>query len=385
MKFSHSILIILIACLLLIGWVGASLPENVSHGIYLTGNGSEASTDFPDSSNGRIATAFGNAKVSTTTKVWGSGSASFDGTNSYITTPITVDDSISSSYAWSLRGSYYFNDLAYTGDPRYMVYVGASPDRWQLILDNGGGFGTNNLMFLVASTPILQYDKNNLTIGEWYDIGITQDHGKWNMTVRNATNTVTIHASSASYVTPVGGDGFTIGRLGGSNLRYFKGYIDDFIETNGTLLAMSQPQTGEWLNMFDTFPVTSSFTLSNISVTTNTSGWYAGRVPFQMQFTDLSSGAPISWVWNARNQTGDNVQYIFNSTHQYPKHTFLTAGDYIISLNATNVLGTNTSTQITCVNVSPALALLASFNPPAGTVTGDSPVLQYFYDTSSWV
>ena len=50
-----------------------------------------------------------------------------------------------------------------------------------------------------------------------------------------------------------------------------------------------------------------------------------------VQFTDTSSGSPVSWLW----ETSDGYSY----NTQNPQHTFYTAGDFLVTLTVTNSMG----------------------------------------------
>jgi PKD repeat protein len=64
-----------------------------------------------------------------------------------------------------------------------------------------------------------------------------------------------------------------------------------------------------------------------------------------VQFTDLSSNTPSSWLWDFGD--GDTT----NNTHQHPVHTFLGAGSYTVSLTATNSDGFDTETKANYITV----------------------------------
>ena len=55
-----------------------------------------------------------------------------------------------------------------------------------------------------------------------------------------------------------------------------------------------------------------------------------------VQFTDMSTNLPTSWLWNF----GDTQ----TSTSQSPSHTYTAAGTYTVSLTATNAFGSNAHT-----------------------------------------
>ncbi len=58
-----------------------------------------------------------------------------------------------------------------------------------------------------------------------------------------------------------------------------------------------------------------------------------------VQFTDTSSGTPVSWLW----ETSDGYSYNI----QNPQHTFYTAGDFLVTLTVTNSLGCADTTEQT--------------------------------------
>lgn len=69
----------------------------------------------------------------------------------------------------------------------------------------------------------------------------------------------------------------------------------------------------------------------------------AGLAPLTVLFTDLSSGAPTSWLWDF----GDGG----NSFAQAPAHTFADPGVYSVSLTVTSPHGTDTLTRDGLVRV----------------------------------
>ena len=63
----------------------------------------------------------------------------------------------------------------------------------------------------------------------------------------------------------------------------------------------------------------------------------------KVNFTDLSTNAPTSWLWNF----GDGG----TSSAQNPSHTYTTAGKYTVSLKATNAGGSDTEQKINHVTI----------------------------------
>ena len=80
-----------------------------------------------------------------------------------------------------------------------------------------------------------------------------------------------------------------------------------------------------YINVTALAPPVASFT-SNVT---------SGGIPLPVQFTDTTSNIPTSWLWTF-GDTGAT------STSQNPSHTFTTAGNWSVSLKATNAAGNNT-------------------------------------------
>ena len=106
----------------------------------------------------------------------------------------------------------------------------------------------------------------------------------------------------------------------------------------------------------------------------------AGFVPFTVQFTDTSSGPPISWSW----AFGDGG----TSTLQSPSHTYTSAQSYTVSLTVNNGTGTSTLTKTNYITAS--RPLIAEFT--SDTQSGIRPLAVQFTDQSlgspvswSWV
>jgi PKD repeat protein len=98
-----------------------------------------------------------------------------------------------------------------------------------------------------------------------------------------------------------------------------------------------------------------------------------GRAPLDIQFTDLSTGSPISWAWNF----GDNS----TSGDQNPVHTYTAAGTYTVSLTVTNECGADTSVKEAYITVSPCPLPDANFT--ANQTTGRAPLDIQFTDLST--
>jgi uncharacterized repeat protein (TIGR02543 family) len=69
----------------------------------------------------------------------------------------------------------------------------------------------------------------------------------------------------------------------------------------------------------------------------------SGGAPLTVQFTDLSTNSPTSWSWNF-GDTG-------TSTLKNPSHTYTSAGNYTVSLTATNGSGSDGETKTNYITV----------------------------------
>jgi PKD repeat protein len=66
--------------------------------------------------------------------------------------------------------------------------------------------------------------------------------------------------------------------------------------------------------------------------------------PFVVQFTDTSTGSPISWQWNFGDGTA-------NSTLKNPVHSYLNAGAYNVTLTVSDGTNYNTIQEFDYINV----------------------------------
>jgi len=98
-----------------------------------------------------------------------------------------------------------------------------------------------------------------------------------------------------------------------------------------------------------------------------------GPAPLAVQFTDISTGSPTSWLWSF----GDGE----TSTAQNPTHTYTTPGTYTVSLTATNAGGSSTETRTNYITVEGQPAPVAAFT--ANVTTGPAPLAVQFTDTST--
>jgi serine protease AprX len=98
----------------------------------------------------------------------------------------------------------------------------------------------------------------------------------------------------------------------------------------------------------------------------------SGYAPLQVSFSDMSTGAPVSWSWDF----GDGN----TSTDQNPIHTYSTVGKYTIGLTVNNEVGSSTATKSDYINVTKKIPT-ADFS--ASATAGRSPLKVQFTDMST--
>jgi len=99
----------------------------------------------------------------------------------------------------------------------------------------------------------------------------------------------------------------------------------------------------------------------------------SGVAPLTVHFTDTSTNSPTTWNWSF----GDGNY----STQQNPTYIYSVNGTYTVTLNASNSLGSNTTTMVITVN--PTIAPVASFTTSNGVTNGPVGFAVTFVDTST--
>jgi hypothetical protein len=84
----------------------------------------------------------------------------------------------------------------------------------------------------------------------------------------------------------------------------------------------------------------------------------SGTAPLEVEFVDLSTGSPTSWLWDFGD--GDT------STDQNPTHTYAAAGSYTVSLTASNAGGSSQEVKVAYVSVAPAPVPAPGSAAPSG-------------------
>jgi PKD repeat protein len=137
------------------------------------------------------------------------------------------------------------------------------------------------------------------------------------------------------------GNLFTGVALYSSDLRFY--------DTNPTTRYSALPNPAEVDNIYTNgFGIYATYTLAPVAPTADFSATpLYGRVPLTVQFTDLSTESPTSWLWDF----GDGS----SSTEQNPTHVYRSGGAKTVVLTATNAVGSDSETKAGYINVvSPA-------------------------------
>jgi len=101
----------------------------------------------------------------------------------------------------------------------------------------------------------------------------------------------------------------------------------------------------------------------------------SGTAPLSVAFTDKSTGTPTAWNWSF----GDGTT---NSTVKNPTHRYSSAGNYTVTLTATNAAGSNTVTKSSYIKVTAAAQKpVAAFS--ASPTSGKAPFKVQFTDKST--
>ncbi|WP_449405441.1 PKD domain-containing protein [Methanosarcina lacustris] len=110
-----------------------------------------------------------------------------------------------------------------------------------------------------------------------------------------------------------------------------------------------------------------------VPVANFTSDVASGNAPLTVTFTDTSTGNPTTWDWDF----GDGT----TSTDQNPVHTYTSAGDYTVTLTASNANGESPITgSITVLQPSELILPVADFGTSA--TQGPAPLAVQFTDLS---
>jgi PKD repeat protein len=102
----------------------------------------------------------------------------------------------------------------------------------------------------------------------------------------------------------------------------------------------------------------------------------SGPQPLAVQFTDLSTGDPItSWAWDFQNDG------IVDSTQQNPTFTYTSPGTYTVKLTVTNTAGSDSEVKPGYIIVTPPAPPVAQFT--GVPTSGKRPLTVRFTDQST--
>ena len=104
----------------------------------------------------------------------------------------------------------------------------------------------------------------------------------------------------------------------------------------------------------------------------------SGEAPLIVQFTDLSTGSPVHWMWNfGDNTTSDSVS---------PRHTYMSGGKYDVSLNVSNMFGSSEKKEsgYLTVNQSPLIDVMVQ-NSMYGSLVPGGYLKFRVTDSNSWI
>lgn len=210
-------------------------PRFSSVSLLLHMDGSNDSTTFTDSSSNIFTlTAYGNAKLSTAQKKFGSASGVFDGNGDYLTASSnsafnfgTGDFTVE---AWvRLNATDGYNTFA-----SYLNAGGAITGTnmgWVLEYYTGLGF---RFFFYSGATPYIASNSASPSVNTWYHLAAVRNSGTMTLYVNGVGGT----GASANYtVNNPASVGLNIGRLFASgsstDTRFVNGYIDELRITKG--------------------------------------------------------------------------------------------------------------------------------------------------------
>lgn len=233
--------------------------------------------------------------------------------------PGQADDVVISAGAVSINASATVHSLALSsgslsiGSGNLAVTSAAPPVRYNLaITKNGDGSGT------ITSSP------NGISCGTGCTAGFNGDKSL----------TLTAAADSGSTFTGWSGGGCSGSGTCTLTLAADSGVVATFTKINGPVAAFSFSHSAP----------------------------YVGQT---IQFSDQSTAAPFSWLWDF----GDGMA---TSSLQSPTHSFLSAGTYSVNLTVSNSFGSTSITK--SVTVSPygnAFTLISDLASNGGTLPVD--------------
>lgn len=291
--------------------------------ILLHMNGADASTTFTDVNAGgspHTWTAAGNAQVDTADSEFGGGSALFDGTGDWITTPDHADFNLGTS-DWTMDLWFKINaaggtilriagqvDAGFTAAGSSIAVQREASNVIRLLVSNGTSFAAGTIDSLAQYT-------NAVNTG-WHHLEVSRSGNTLYMFIDGVIQgslafTGTIPDSAAT---------FGIGSLGGFNAQPFNGWIDEFRLSVGTArhTANFTPMLEEYYTQWYTISAVNSDTSLTLNPGTGLT-WDAQIYTIRRKFSDTTGG---QWATDVFFNAPGNVDLWFASNGIEPVITW---------------------------------------------------------------
>lgn len=260
---------------------------------------------------------------------------SFDYANAHFTviTPEVAFGSSSDQYQWLV------NDLANTHQFWKFVVFHVPPyytDETQAFRKNG----------TVASTLVPLFQQNNVDVVFSGDV-----HFYERFQPLKDEQLATIAQGGIVYVV-TGGGGAGLresgvppwNALSGGKAKLFHLTMLDVNGCQAQLSAVVKTEAGDPFDSSDIFDAYTLDRCDGAAAAAFEADVTSGQAALTVNFTDLSSHGPTSWLWNF----GDGS----SATDRHPSHTYTLAGTYTVSLTVSNSMGGDTLTKTNYVTVS---------------------------------
>jgi PKD repeat protein len=224
---------------------------------------------------------------------------------------------------WGSRG---------TGDGEFMNPQGVATDPFSNVYVTDG-YGSRIQKFDSNGTFIATWKSDDTGVGQLLSPSCiaTDDAGNVYVTsfdIYNTSSDIRKFTGNGIFITTWGGPGSGDGE--------FSGLLG--VAVNGEGLVYAADEYNNRMQVFRSYtPVTPPVAAFTANAT-------SGFAPLAVQFTDMSTGNPSSWVWNF----GDGN----TSTQQNPVHIYLSPGSYNVSLAVANGAGADSITKSDFVAVS---------------------------------
>jgi parallel beta-helix repeat protein len=234
------------------------------------------------------------------------------------------------------------------------VYFGTSDDN---ILSSNTVQSNSIYGFFICGLS----DRNHIYNNYFNNVNMTIRNGSGNS--YNTTKTAGTNIAGGSYI---GGNFW--GEPDGT------GFSQTAVDKDGDGISDSAYNNIAGSTYSDYLPLVTPGPAPLLPVANFSSNVTSGTVPLSVGFTGKSTGTPTGWNWSF----GDGT----SSTQQNPVHTYSEAGNYTVTLTASNAAGSNTVTKADYVSAGQVTpAPVASFN--SNITSGNAPLGVLFTDTST--